>query len=158
MDFKELQAEYYKNLRSVTEEKLVQGALIRTIVSSKEGLKFKDDRTEKPKRIIIIGIDKEEKLCYGTVLVNTKMNPRSDYSEEYLVAQYFLLQENYPEFLDYDSFVDCSTLFSIPLDKIKKGEYFGVLNDTDKFGVFNILESTDTITTHLKKRFNIRRR
>ena len=158
MDFKELQAEYNKKLRLVTVEKLVQGALVRATLSSREGLRFKNGRTEKPKRIIIIGFDKTNNLCYGTILVNTKQNPRSYYSDEFFAAQYCLHQEDYPDFLDYDSFVDCSSLFAIPFEILERGEYFGILNQTDKTGIFDILETTETIETSVKKRFGIRRR
>ena len=44
MDFRELQSQYNKELRSVTMEKLVQGALVRAVLSSKEG-----SRTDAPK-------------------------------------------------------------------------------------------------------------
>ena len=158
MDFRELQAQYNKELRSVTMEKLVQGALVRAVLSVKEGLKFKDGRTDKPKRIVIIGVDSNNGLCYGTILINTKQNPRSYYSDEYFAAQYCLRKEDYPDFLDYDSYVDCSNLFAIPLSVLERGEYFGVLNPTDKSEIINILETTETIETSVKKRFGIRRR
>lgn len=158
MDFRESQAQYSKDLRAVTMEKLVQGALVRAVLSMKEGLKFKDGRTEKPKRIVIIGVDRSNNLCFGTILINTKQNPRSYYSDEFFVTQYCLRKEDYPDFLDYDSYVDCSNLFAIPFSVLARGEYFGVLNATDKSEIINILETTETIETSVKKRFGIRRR
>ena len=38
------------------------------------------------------------------------------------------------------------------------GEYFGTLSEQDKHGIFEILETTETLSTKLKKRFGIRRR
>lgn len=119
---------------------------------------FKNGRTEKPKRLVIIGVDRINSVCYGSVLVNTNQNPRASYSVEYLTAQYMLAQEDYPEFLDYDSFADCGVLFSIPIAKLVNGEYFGKLNETDLKNVFEILETTETLSTKQKKRFGIRRR
>lgn len=153
-----MQAAFMAEQRRVTEERLEIGALIRTILSEEDGLVFKNGRTEKPKRLVIIGVDKENGICFGSVLVNTNQNPRASYSEEYLTAQYMLTQENYPEFLDYDSFADCGVLFSIPIAKLTSGEYFGKLNEDDQKNLFDILETTETLSTKQKKRFGIKRR
>lgn len=158
MELRDLQSAYLAEQRKVTEERLVVGALIRTILSVEDGLVFKNGRLEKPKRLVIIGIDKENGLCYGSVLVNTNQNPRASYSEEYLTAQYMLSQEIYPEFLDYDSFADCGVLFSIPISKLLLGEYFGKLNEDDLKNLFDILETTETLSTKQKKRYGIKRR
>lgn len=122
-----------------------------------EGLVLKG-RREKPKRLVIVGVDKDTKTCFSSVLVNTKMNPKAQYTDSYLKAQYLLEQANYPEFLKYDSYVDCGELFAIPLSKLLSGEYFGKLTENDLNGIFRILETTDTLTTKEKKRFGIRRR
>ena len=74
------------------------------------------------------------------------------------MAQYKLTQENYPEFLDYDSFADCGMLFSIPIGKLQVGEYFGKLNEGDMKNLFDILETTETLSTKQKKRYGIKRR
>lgn len=158
MDLRELQTEYLRQQRQVTDERIAVGALIRTILSEADGLVFKNGRTEKPKRLVVIGVDHEQALCFGSVLVNTKLNPKAQYSEEYLSAQYELKQENYPEFLDYNSFVDCGELFSIPIDRLKQGEFFGFLTDEDRNGIFDLLETSDIISTKQKKRYGIRRR
>ena len=69
MDLRELQKAYLDNLRQVTEEKLEIGSLIRTIISVDEGLVFKDGRKQKPKKLVIIGVDKLKKVCYCSVFV-----------------------------------------------------------------------------------------
>lgn len=155
MDLRQLQQEYLDNLRKVTEEKLNIGSLIRTVISIDEGLVFKDARKQKPKKMVIIGVDSERQICYGSVLVNTKMRPKSAYSESFLATQYLLLQTNYPDFLKYDSYVDCGMLFSIPLKKLLEGEYFGKLTEADLQGIFDILKTTETLTVKEKKRFGI---
>ena len=134
------------------------GSLIRTILSETDGLTFKDGRKEKPKRLIVIGVDREIALCFGSVLVNTKPSPKADFSEEYLTAQYELKQKDYPEFLKYNSYVDCGELFSIPIERLKQGEFYGFLTDADREGIFNILETSDIFSTKEKKRYGIHRR
>ena len=155
MDLRQLQQEYLDNLRKVTEEKLEIGTLIRTVISIDEGLVFKDGRKQKPKKMVIIGVDSERQICYSSVLVNTKMSPKSAYSESFLATQYLLLQTNYPDFLKYDSYVDCGMLFSIPLKKLLEGEYFGKLTEADLQGIFDVLKTTETLTVKEKKRFGI---
>jgi hypothetical protein len=158
MDLRELQAEYLRQQRQVTDERIAVGALIRTMLSESDGLVFKNGRTEKPKRLVVIGLDHEQALCFGSVLVNTKLNPKAQYSAEYLSAQYELKKENYPEFLDYNSFVDCGELFSIPIERLKQGEFFGFLTDEDRNGIFDLLETSDIFSTKQKKRYGIHRR
>lgn len=155
MDLRELQKTYLDNLRKVTEDKLEIGSLVRTVISIEEGLVFKDGRKQKPKKLVIIGVDKVKKVCYGSVLVNTKISPKAAYSDSFLSAQYLLHQTDYPEFLKYDSFVDCGMLFSIPLKKLMEGEYFGTLTSQDLQGIFEVLKTTETLTNKEKKRFGI---
>lgn len=83
------------------------------------------------------------------------MSPKSAYSASFLSAQYLLHQIDYPEFLKYDSYVDCGMLFSIPLEKLMEGEYFGSLTDSDLQGIFDVLKTTETLTNKEKKRFGI---
>ena len=158
MKLSELQEEFWRKEHEVTEERLVRGALILTILSEEDGLTFNNGRTSKPKRLVVIGIDKKQELCYGSVLVNTKMNPKASFSDEFLSAQYLLQQKNYSDFLDYDSFVDCGVIFSIPLQKLKSGTYYGLLNEEDLSSIMDILETTDTLSTKQKKQFGIKRR
>ena len=145
MDLRELQDSYLRNERAVIDEKIVPGALILTMLSTDDGLVLKN-RKSKSKRLIIIGVDRKNNICYGSVLVNTNMNLKATYSHEYLSAQYLLKAVDYPEFLRYDSYADCGELFSIPVSKLYSGEYF------------DILETTDILSTKEKKRFGIKRR
>lgn len=158
MNLRELQAQHRAEYRQVTKEKLQVGSLIRTTLSVDDGLNLTDGRMEKPKKLIVVGFDKNKDTIYGSVLINTDMNPRSAYSDEYLAAQFLLARDTYPEFLRYDSYADCGVLFAIPVEKLLSGEYFGELTDDDQKGIFDILETTATLTTKEKKRFGIKRR
>ena len=99
MDLRELQKSYLDNLRKVTEDKLEIGSLVRTVISIEEGLVFKDGRKQKPKKLVIIGVDKVKKVCYGSVLDNTKISPKAAYSDYFLFAKYLLIYTYYPGFL-----------------------------------------------------------
>ena len=116
MNLRELQAKYIAEERRVTKEKLTIGALVRTTLSTDDGLNLTDGRTEKPKKLVVVGFDKDKDTIYGSVLVNSKMNPRAGYSAEYLAAQFLLSQETYPNFLRYNSYADCGVIFAIPVE------------------------------------------
>lgn len=157
VDLRALQDEYIKKFREVTREKLKPGALIETNFTDEE-IVIKDGRKQKPKKLIIIGYDKESDTYYGSVFVNTKMNPKSDFSEEFFASQYLIKKENYCDFLRYDSYVDCGGIISCSIVKLLSGEFFGELNEEDHKNIWNILETTDTLTTKQKKRYGICRR
>lgn len=154
MDLRQMQAEYRAKMREVTEERIEIGALFRTVLSEEDGLVFNDGRKEKPKRFILIGVDKVKQLCYGSVLVNTNKHA-GDYSKDYLKTQYLLKKSDYPEFLKYDSYADCAVIFSIPISKLYNGEYFGKLTRVDLSKIFNTLKTTTTIAPKEKKRYGI---
>ncbi len=158
MNLRGLQSKYLAEERRVTKEKLKIGALVRTTLSTDDGLNLTDGRKEKPKKLIVVGFDKNKDTIYGSLLVNSEMSPKAGYSDEYLSAQYLLSHETYPEFLRYDSYADCGVIFAIPVEKLLSGEYFGELIDDDCRMIFDILETTDTLTTKEKKRFGIKRR
>ena len=150
MDLRELQAEY----RKVTPDKLVPGTLVLTELSTEDGLTLVD-RESKIKRLVVIGVDRQRNICYGSLLVNTKPNPRARYSEEFLRAQFLLKREDYPDFLRYDSTLDCGELFSIPIQKLVAGQYYGSLKDSDKQAVWQILQSTTIHSSKQKNRYGI---
>ena len=154
VDLRQLQEEYHV----VTLEKITIGALIEANLGEEDGLVLKNGRNSRLKKIIIIGFDKTFALCFGSILINSDKSPRSDYSLEYLRTQYLLNHEDYPSFLKYDSYVDCGKLFAFPMEKLQTGRYCGELIQKDLEGIFEILETTDTLTTKEKKRFGIRRR
>ena len=158
MNLRELQAKYIAEERQVTKEKLTIGARVRTTLSTDDGLNLTDGRKEKPKKLVVVGFDRDKETIYGSVLVNSEMNLRAGYSEEYRAAQFLLSKETYPEFLRYDSYADCGVIFAIPVEKLLSGEYFGTLTEDDLRMIFDILETTDTLTTKEKKRFGIKRR
>ena len=144
--------------REVTVEKLKPGVLLITTLTPQDGLILKNNKKFRKKRIVVVGVDKNTEKIYGSVLVNTHLSLLSEYSSEHLSAQYELSAENYPSFLEYNSYVDCGELFEIDVDKLLTGEYHGELTESDKDAIWEILETTDTLTTKQKKKYNIKRR
>lgn len=157
MDLSELQDEFRKDYRVVTREKLVPGALIETNFTDEE-IVIRDGRKRKPKKLIVIGYDKESETYYGSVLINTKMNPNAGFSAEFFASQYLIKKENYDDFLRYDSYVDCAGIIACSTEKLLSGDYYGELKEDDRKCIWDILETTDTLTTKQKKRYGIKRR
>ena len=151
MDLRKLQAEYH----IVTQEKLVVGAIVRTELGEEDGLVLKSGATSRTKMLVIVGVDAERGLCYGSLLINTRINPRAEFSEAFLQTQYVLRQEVYSHFLRYDSHLDCAKIFSIQVEKLLSGTYLGILEQDDKDAVFQLLKSTVVLSAKLKRRFGI---
>ena len=57
-----------------------------------------------------------------------------------------------------ESKVDCASIIPCSSEKLLSGDYYGELNEADHTGVWNLLETTETLTTKQKKRYGIRRR
>ena len=105
--------------------------------------------------LVIVGVDAERGLCYGSLLINIRINPRAEFSEAFLQTQYVLRQEAYSHFLRYDSHLDCAKIFSIQVEKLLSGTYLGILEQDDKDAVFQLLKSTVVLSAKLKRRFGI---
>ena len=154
MDLRELQQQF----KQVTEDKLVSGALVQTRLTRENGLFLSPEKKDHLKKMIIIGVDRTNRICYGAILINSNINPHATLSLDFLATQYLLRRTiDYEAFLDYDSYVDCAKIFSIPFDKLMTGEYFGTLTSDDHTAIWNILETNKVLTRKEKKRFGIKR-
>jgi len=147
----ELQAEY----KRVTLEKIRPGSVILTDLDESDGLTYTDGRSHKPRRVIIIGYDKENKCFIGTVFINTNINPKAKYSAEFLATQIMVKKDEYPNFLKHDSFIDCGQLMPLHTNKLLSGEYKGEVVADDFHKIMATLKNTETIPAKEKRRFGI---
>ena len=153
MKLEELQYEYKK----VTIEKLERGALIETVLTQEDGLVLVN-RLSKPKKLVVISVDKENQLIYGALLVNTEEYYHIEQQSGNKVIQaYWIKQATYANFLVKDSPIDCGVVFSLSVNKLLNGTYYGKLTDEDLTNVMQMLEISKTIATKVKKRYGIRR-
>jgi hypothetical protein len=119
----------------------------------------KDTKPPKIKRFIIIGIT-DNKLLVGTVFINSELNIDA-LTKQHQRFQYKLLKTKDREFLDRDSFVDCSDLRERDYSEIQnivisdQNSVIGILSDKDLMNInFNIVDAT-TIPNQLKKKYHI---
>lgn len=147
----------------VTADKLVPGALV---VSRFGETYITTKYSEKDvKKTIIIGVDKEKQCCYGLVFINTRPryqnSPNAEYTKDFAKGQLVLRSSQYGEnicgkkFLDYDSYINCSNITSIPFEVLEKGTYYGKLNKHDYTRIFNKLRKSTTISDDDKIRYGL---
>ncbi|HOX82232.1 MAG TPA: hypothetical protein PLJ60_05435 [Chryseolinea sp.] len=91
-------------------QNLKVGSVLRALVT--------DTTPPKIKRFIVIGLS-ADKLALGTIYINTEINPNVFQSAE-LKNLHIKLEAAGREYLDHDSFVDCSKIFEKEYDTILK--------------------------------------
>lgn len=106
------------------------------------------------KYVIVAGAKSNAKeVC--AVLINTDKDHSN--APDWQAEQYLIRQEDYPEILDHDSWIDCTDPKELKVAKIKakEAEKKGHLNDNDLVNVMKHLKENDFIDTHTRKVFGI---
>jgi hypothetical protein len=89
------------------------------------------------------------------VLINTD----NDHSlaPDWQAEQYLIKQEDYPDILDHDSWIDCTDPKELKVSKIKakEAEKKGCLNAGDLANIMKHLKENDFIEPHLRKVYGI---
>lgn len=106
------------------------------------------------KYVVVAGAKSNAKeVC--AVLINTD----NDYSTDpdWQAEQYLIRKEDYPEVLDYDSWIDCTDPKKLKVSKIKakEAEKKGRLNARDLANVMRHLKENDFVEPHTRKVFGI---
>lgn len=113
----------------------------------------------KEKRIVIVGVN-EGKALVGHLLLNTNLNLNCHNNDELRNLQIYIPCDCC-DYLDHDSYLDCSELFEYPLDKLqsefdKDSEVFlGHLSNNDFTKVIDKVTNARTITPKKKKIFGL---
>ena len=122
-------------------------------------LKYWATETNPPKQKIriIVGFS-NDKVLVATLFINTEINPNVFPTEE-LRKLHLVFEKTRCEYLDHDSFVDCSQLH-----EVSYGNLVTILNEnptvvsgevanTDLENIKNIIKNAPTITPKQKKKF-----
>jgi hypothetical protein len=130
------------------------GTVIYVEMDENDGLVLKDGYKTRLKYVVVTGAKSNKKeIC--AVLINSD----ADYSEDpdWKAEQYLLLQNNYPGFLDHDSWLDCTDPKPLTVKKLKakKAEVSGSLLEEDLAVVMDKLKNSDFIEPHMKKVFGL---
>jgi hypothetical protein len=121
---------------------------------------FVNDTTPpKEKRFIIVGFS-EDKFSLASLYINSEINKNINWSQEQQALQLELTAET-REFLDWDSYVDCSKLILRETRELQtvyasRPEVFiGQLSDQDFEIIITTLKHASTINGKFKKRYGI---
>ena len=116
-----------------------------------------DTTPPKIKRLIIVGIE-EDNVLLATAFINSEININILNTPELTSLQYGLQTLNC-DFIDRDSFVDCSIIKERKIQKLKEyisnnpNAVMGELEEKDLERIKGLLISATTIPIHLKKKY-----
>ena len=130
------------------------GTVIYVEMDENDGLVLKDGYKTRLKYVVVAGAKSNKKeIC--AVLINSD----ADYSDDpdWKAEQYPLLQNNYPGFLEHDSWLDCTDPKPLTVKKLKakKAEVSGSLLEEDLSVVIDKLKNSDFVEPHMKKVFGL---
>lgn len=119
------------------------------------GLTLRNGYATRRKYVVIIGKNEKGNLV-GSLIVNSKITPfkRTAVMQQY---QYLLRQSDYPQILNYDSWLDCTELFELDANKIVsvEGELKGKLTETDLANAMNLVKRCGFINRQAKEKFGL---
>jgi hypothetical protein len=113
----------------------------------------------KIKRIVILGVNNDQAVI-GHLYINSNLNLQCLNTDELRNLQIYLEAEG-REYLDRDSFLDCSHLVTMTLEDLKAAYdkdsdiYLGNLLNEELDQAREKASSADTITRKLKKMFDL---
>ncbi|QPH41604.1 hypothetical protein [Pedobacter endophyticus] len=132
-------------------QKLKIGSVIRVFVQ--------DTNPPKEKRFILIG-QSYDKLMFASIYINSEINPNVFHSAELRSLNVELIAAD-REYLDHDSYADCSMIFKrnadwlLHLIKSDPSKIIGELSAEDLKEISSRIKSARTITVAEKKTFGL---
>lgn len=122
-------------------------------------LKYWAPETNPPKQKIriVVGFS-SDKVLVATVFINTDINPNKFPTEELQKLHLTLEKTNY-DYLDYDSFVDCSQLHEVSYESLaailteNPTIVSGEVAEFDLVNIRHTITNATTITPKQKKKF-----
>ena len=150
-----LKAELDEGRRIKGKNDLAVGDIIEMDMDANDGLTLNEGYDTRRKFIVIIGKNSNGDL-FGTFLINSEIDFRKR-NAEMMKHQYPMLKANYPEFLEYDSWLDCTDLFDLKRRKIvaRKAKHVSHLTTDDERQILNLVIHSDLITERLKKIYGL---
>ncbi len=144
-----------REAENVTDESLVIGVILYMPLDESDGIVVTGGYDTRNKYFTIIGFTPEGNAL-GSLLINSNINQNIIITDELRECQYPIKKKDYPAILDYNSYIDCSEIFEIKLDKIKqKGLIKGKLTDQDKTLIIDFLKETEVIEPKKKRRYGL---
>lgn len=111
-------------------------------------IRFYDPDSSKEKRVIILGID-EESILASYVRINSEINFNVFRTTDQIDCQYKICSDS-NEFLDHDSYVDCTNLCKCSLSdivdyiKIRNEAILGAVKQNDLDSIITLVVQSET--------------
>jgi hypothetical protein len=122
-------------------------------------LKVKETKPPKIKRFVIVGVSLDG-IMLASVFINSEMNLNINWCQELQLLQ-IPLGQNGREYLENDSFVDCSKIYPMEVkdieDVIKKDPrvVLGKLQNEDIELILDTIRNAATIKGKIKKKYGL---
>lgn len=132
--------------RAIAKDSIKVGNVYRIKMDERNGIKPKAGDSSRNKFFIVLGFDSEGN-AYGGVIINSDINqniPQSmkDWHMPIKCSKY--------SFLEHDSFVDCSKLKTVSIEKFGKWQFLGVFSlDDVKLITATVKDSPNETKEHL---------
>lgn len=127
------------------------GNVYRIEMNEENGVIPKPGDDSRNKYFVVLGYTKEGYL-YGGVIMNSSINRNIPPAKK--MYHMNIRMEKY-DFLDKNSFVDCSSLMRVHIEKFNKWEFSGVMDDDDLDYIIGAVKECPTISKKELQRFNI---
>jgi hypothetical protein len=141
--------EHFK--KAFAQERLRAGAVVRRMVP--------DTRPPKIKRCVIVGIS-DDLVSVGVVFINSDINFNVLPTKELQELQY-LVSATGRDYVEHDSFVDCSQLFEHSYAALLRetqnepGIILGKVTPADLAAIYSLVKNAKTISPKLKKKYHL---
>jgi hypothetical protein len=153
-NWKNILGELNSKNKQITDNSFSTGKVLKMPLTEEDGIVLKGNAKERHKYIAVIGQDKDNSLI-GSLLVNSNINENVIKTKKLLDCQFPLKEKDY-DFLDHDSYLNCSKLFELSkIEIINKATEEGELTSKDRELVREHILNSEVISTKQKKRFNI---
>ncbi|WP_334166624.1 hypothetical protein [Phocaeicola paurosaccharolyticus] len=136
--------------KRITKEQIASRNIVYLAMNRSNGLTLRNYNSRNKYVVIVSVID--ETHIVGSLLINTDPNIENTQIGD---QQYPLSTNDYPDALDYKSWLDCSLLFEIEISQIETGYHAGYINQRDWGYIVETLKNSPTISNKKKRKYNI---
>ena len=113
----------------------------------------------KVKRLVVLAISGDN-ACVGYLFLNSRINPNV-FPTAGLRSLHLPFEAASRDYLDHDSYLDCSDIKDMDLDELKKiisrdpNQHIGELNDTDLKTAKETVKNAPTISKKQKEKYDL---
>lgn len=130
-----------KKAEVLAQKTIEVGSVYRIKLDRTSGITPKYGDDTRNKFFIILGFDGQGNV-YGGVIINSTINANIP---PVLKALHLPIKVSKYNFLEYDSFVDCSSLKTTPLSGFLRWKYLGKMDESDVETIIEVLKTSPRI-------------